>query len=121
VLVRLAPEIAARLEAEARERDVSPTEIVRGIVCERYSGAGEEAASIEEIRDLIEDRFRHTVYEISRTRSSLYNMVEQSGALGLDRPKLKDIQQSSRRDASEYLTRLDAEIERRKGAAKTNS
>ena len=73
-----------------------PTEIVRAIVCEHYSGAGEQAALMREIRDLIEDRFRHIVYEISRTRSSLYNIVEQSGALGLDRPKLKEIQQLSR-------------------------
>jgi len=69
---------------------------------------------------LIEDRFRHIVYEISRTRSSLYNIVEQSESFGLDRPKLKEIQQWSREDASEYLGRLDAEIDRRKGAAKTN-
>lgn len=113
VLVRLVPEIAARVEAEARERDASPTEIVRSIVCAHYSGAGEQAGFIREIRDLIEDRFRHIVYEISRTRSSLYNIVEQSESFGLDRPKLKEIQQWSRADASEYLGRLDAEMRRR--------
>lgn len=117
VLVRLAPEIAARVEADAREREVSPTEIVRSIVCEHYGAASEQAVLIREIRDLIEDRFRHTVYEISRTRSSLYNMVEQSEALGLDRPKLKEIQQLSRKDAADYLGRLHTEIERRKNAA----
>ena len=121
VLVRIAPEIASRVEAEARERDVSPTEIVRSIVCDHYGGAAEQAELMREIRDLIEDRFRHTVYEISRTRSSLYNMVEQSESFGLDRPKLDDIQQLSRKDASEYLGRLDAEIERRKGTPKMNS
>jgi hypothetical protein len=120
VLVRLAPEIATRVEADAREREVSQTEIVRSIVCEHYSGAGEQAALMREIRELIEDRFRHTVYEISRTRSSLYNMVEQSEPFGLDRPKLKEIQQLSREDATNYLKRLDAEIERRKGAPKTD-
>jgi hypothetical protein len=117
VLVRLAPEVASRVEADAREREVSPTEIVRSIVCEHYAATGEQAALIEEIRDLIEDRFRHTVYEISRTRSSLYYMVEESDALGLDRSKLKEIQQLSRKDAADYLGRLDAEIERRKSAA----
>lgn len=121
ITVRFAPEIAAQLEAEAQARGASPTEIVRSIVCEHYSAANEQAGLIQEIRDLIEDRFRHTVYEISRTRSSLYNMVEQSGALGLDRPKLKEIQQLSRKDASDYLGRLDAEIDRRKSIAKTNS
>jgi hypothetical protein len=120
VLVRLAPEIATRVETDARERDASPTEIVRSIVCEHYSRAGEYAL-MHEIRDLIEDRFRHTVYEISRTRSSLYNMVEQSESFGLDRPKLKDIQQLSREDATDYLKRLDAEIDRLKGAPKTNN
>jgi hypothetical protein len=118
VLVRLAPEIAARVEADAREREVSATEIVRSIVCEYYSGATEYAALMRKIADLIDDRFRHTVYEISRTRSSLYNMAEQSGALGLDGPKLKEIQQMSRKDATDYLGRLDAEIERRKSAGK---
>jgi hypothetical protein len=44
-------------------------------------------------------------------------MVERSGALGLDGPKLKEIQQLSRKDATDYLGRLDAEIERRKSAA----
>jgi hypothetical protein len=117
VLVRLAPEIAAQVEADARERAVSPTEIVRSIVCEYYGTGSEQTVLIREIRDLIEDRFRHTVYEISRTRSSLYNMVEQSDALGLARPKLKDIQQLSRKDAADYLGRLDAEIERRKSGA----
>jgi hypothetical protein len=121
VLVRLAPEIATRVETDARERDASPTEIVRSIVCEHYSRAGESAALMHEIRDLIEDRFRHTVYEISRTRSSLYNMVEQSESFGLDRPKLQDIQQLSREDATNYLKRLDAEIDRLKGATKTNN
>ena len=116
VLVRLAPEIASRVEADAREREVSATEIVRWIVCEHYGAASERTVLIREIRELIEDRFRHTVYEISRTRSSLYNMVEQSETLGLDRPKLKDIQQLSRKDAADYLGRLDAEMERRKGA-----
>ena len=117
ITVRFALEIAVRVEADARERHVSPTEIVRSIVCQHYAVTGERAALIGEIRDLIEDRFRHTVYEISRTRSSLYNMVEQSGALGLDRPTLKEIQQLSRKDAADYLGRLDAEIERRKSAA----
>jgi hypothetical protein len=113
VLVRLAPEIAARVEADAQGRNASPTEIVRSIVCEHYSGANQEAGVIGELRDLIEDRFRHIVYEISRTRSSLYNIVEQGNGFGLDRPKLKQIQQWSREDASEYLGRLDAEMRRR--------
>jgi hypothetical protein len=120
VLVRFAPEIASRLEAEARERDASPTEIVRAIVCEHYSEAGRQTELMRELGDLIEDRFRHLVYEISRTRSSVYNMVEQSPELTLDRSKLKHIQQLSRQDASDYLTRLDAEIERRKSGPKTD-
>ena len=118
--VRFAPEVAARIEADAAAQNASPTEVVRAIVCEHYRGAGEQTRLIGEIRELIEDRFRHTVYEISRTRSSLYNMVEQSEPFGLDRPKLKEIQQLSREDASNYLKRLDAEIDRRKGAAKSN-
>ena len=87
--VRFAPEVAARIEADAAAQDASPTEIVRAIVCEHYGAAGEQTRLIGEIRDLIEDRFRHTVYEISRTRSSLYNIVEQSEPFGLDRAKLK--------------------------------
>jgi hypothetical protein len=118
--VRFAPEVAARIEADAATQNASPTEIVRAIVCEHYSGAGEQTRLIGEIRELIEDRFRHTVYEISRTRSSLYNMVEQSESFGPARPKLKEIQQLSREDATNYLKRLDAEIDRRKGAAKIN-
>jgi hypothetical protein len=117
ILVRFAPELAARVEADAQARGASPTEIVRSIVCEHYSGANQEAGVIGELRDLIEDRFRHLVYEISRTRSSLYNVVEQSATFGLDRAKLKEIQRWSRDDASEYLGRLDAEMRRRVGVA----
>jgi hypothetical protein len=120
ITVRFAPEIASRLEADARERDASPTEIVRAIVCAHYSEAGRQTELMRELGDLIEDRFRHLVYEISRTRSSLYNMVEQSPELALDRPKLKEIQQWSRADASDYLTRLDAEIEGRKNLGKAS-
>jgi hypothetical protein len=47
-------------------------------------------------------------------------MVEQSEPFGLDRPKLKEIQQLSREDATNYLNRLDAEIDRRKGGPKIN-
>jgi len=119
ITVRFAPEVAARVEADAQARGASPTEIVRSIVCEHYSGANQEAGVIGELRDLIEDRFRHLVYEISRTRSSLYNVVEQSATFGLDRAKLKEIQQWSREDANEYLTRLDAEMRRRVGVAET--
>jgi hypothetical protein len=118
--VRFAPEIVARIELDAAERNASPTEVVRAIVCDHYSGAAEQAALIRGMRDLIEDCFRHTVYEISRTRSSLYNMAEQSESFGLDRPKLKQIQQLSREDAANYLTRLDAEIDRCKLSAKSN-
>jgi hypothetical protein len=116
--VRFAPEIIARIEADAAARDANPTEIVRTIICEHYSGANQEAGVIRELRELIEDRFRHLVYEISRTRSSLYNIVEQGNGFGLDRPKLKQIQQWSREDASEYLGRLDAEMRRRIEVAK---
>src|SRR5260370_29896166 len=118
--VRFAPEVVALIEADAAAENASPTEIVRAIVCEHYGAAGEQTRLIGEIRDLIEDRFRHTIYEISRTRSSLYNMVEQSESFGLDLPKLKEIQQLSREDATNYLKRLDAEIDRRKGAAQPN-
>jgi len=118
--VRFTSEVAARIEADAAAQNASPTEIVRAIVREHYRGGGEKAAMMREIRDLIEDRFRHTVYEISRTRSSLYYMVEQSEALGLDRPMLKEIQQMSRQDATEYLGRLEAEIERRQASAKAH-
>lgn len=116
--VRFAPEIVSRIEADAAAKDASPTEIVRAIVYDHYSGSGDEAALMREIRDLVEERFRHIVYEISRTRSSLYNMVEQGNGFGLDRAGLKHIQQLSRQDATDYLTRLDAEIERRKGGPK---
>jgi hypothetical protein len=113
ILVRFAPEIIARIEADAAARDATLTEIVRSIVSQHYSEISKGTELICELRNLIEGRFRHLVYEISRTRSSLYNIVEQGKGFGLDRPKLKQIQQWSREDASEYLGRLDAEMSRR--------
>ena len=41
--VRFAPEIVARIEADAAAKDASPTEIVREIVCEHYGRDGETA------------------------------------------------------------------------------
>ncbi len=120
VLVRFAPEIAARLEADARERDASPTEIVRAIVCAHYGAAGRQAELIGELRELVEDRFRHIVYEISRTRSSLYHMMEQSESIDLDRERLTVIEQWSREDAQGYLHELDAEIRRRLSPPQTS-
>jgi len=118
--VRITSEVVGQIEADAAAQNASPTEIVRAIVCKYYAETAGQAAMMREIRDLIEDPFRHIVYEISRTRSSLYNRAEQSGALGLNRQMLKEIQQLSRQDATGYLERLDAEIERRAASATTH-
>ena len=118
--IRFAPEIVARLEADALVENVSPTEIVRSIVCKHYGESREQVASFREIRELIEDRFRQTVYEISRTRSSLYHMVEQSEVLELDHTKLEEIYRLSHEGAADYLGRLDVEIDRRKNQPRAN-
>jgi hypothetical protein len=120
ITVRFAPEIATRLELDARERDASPTEIVRAIVCEHYSGTAEQAALMREMRDLIEDRFRHIVYEISRTRASLYRIAEESPGIELSTEALRDIFEITRGDARIYIDKLEAEIRRRLGPLPTN-
>ncbi|GEM_PF-5174037 len=116
ITVRFAPEIAARLEAEARERDASPTEIVRAIVREHYSGQARQTELIGELRELIEDRFRHIVYEISRTRASLYRIAEESPGIELSAETLRGIFEITRDDARIYIDTLDAEICRRLSA-----
>ncbi len=121
VLVRFAPEIVARIEADAAAKDISPTEIVREIVCEHYGGGGRQSEPIRELHDLIEDRFRHIVYEISRTRTSLYHMMEQSESIDLDGDRLSEIEQWSREDAQQYVVELDAEIQRRLGPLPVHS
>ena len=120
ITVRFAPEIVARLEAEARERDASPTEIVRAIVREHYSERGKETELIRELRELIEDRFRHIVYEISRTRASLYRIAEESPGIELSTETLRGIFEITRDDARIYIDRLDAEIRRRLGPLPAN-
>jgi hypothetical protein len=120
VLVRFAPEIVARLETDARERDASPTEIVRAIVCAHYGAAGRQAELIGELRELIEDRFRHIVYEISRTRASLYRIAEESPGIELSTETLRGIFEVTREDARIYIDRLDAEIRRRLSAPQAN-
>ncbi|MGO9059224.1 MAG: hypothetical protein ACLQU2_17820 [Candidatus Binataceae bacterium] len=80
ILVRLTPEIAARVEAAAQERGASPTEIVRSIVAEHYNQPTDTSAVIGELRALRkaqDDRFWHLVYEHSRTRCSLYSIAEE--------------------------------------------
>jgi hypothetical protein len=111
--IRFAPEIVARIEADAAAKDASPTEIVRSIVCAHYSGAGEQTAQMREVRELIEDRFRHIVYEISRTRASLYRIAEESPGIELSTEALRGIFEVTRDDARIYIDKLDAEIRRR--------
>jgi hypothetical protein len=118
--VRFAAELVARIEADAAAQNASPTEIVRSIVFEHYSGAGERAALMREIRDLIEDRFRHIVYEISRTRASLYRIAEESPGIELSTEALRDIFEITRGDARIYIDKLEAEIRRRLGPLPTN-
>lgn len=113
--VRFAPEVVGRIEADAIAGNVSPTEIVRSIVCEHYQGTSEQAGLMQELRDLVEDRFRHIVYEISRTRASLYRIAEQSPGLELSGEALRSVFEITREDARIYIDRLDAEIRRRLG------
>jgi hypothetical protein len=111
--VRFTPEIVARIEAEAAAKAASPTEIVRSIVCAHYTAAGEQTALMREVRELIEDRFRHIVYEISRTRASLYRIAEESPGIELSTEALRGIFEVTRDDARIYIDKLDAEIRRR--------
>jgi len=104
VLVRFAPEIASRLEADARERDASPTEIVREIVCEHYGRDGEAAgvralsAELRALGERLDERFWQLMYEHSRNRNSLFDIalapVRDEQAL---RAILKDSKESARR------------------------
>lgn len=75
---------------------------------------------MREIRDLIEDRFRHIVYEISRTRASLYRIAEESPGIELSTEALRDIFEITRGDARIYIDKLEAEIRRRLGPLPTN-
>jgi hypothetical protein len=104
VLVRFAPEIASRLEADAHERDASPTEIVRAIVCAHYGGDGETAgvralsAELRALGERLDERFWQLMYEHSRNRNSLFDIalapVRDEQAL---RAILKDSKESARR------------------------
>ena len=119
--VRFGPEIVARLENEAAAKNVSPTEIVRSIVCEHYAAASDQRELPPQICGLIEDRFRHIVYEISRTRASLYHIAEQSPGLQISTDMLRKIFEVTREDARMYLEKLDAEMKRRQSAPEQNA
>jgi hypothetical protein len=104
ITVRFAPEIASRLEADAHERDASPTEIVRAIVCAHYGGDGETAgvralsAELRALGERLDERFWQLMYEHSRNRNSLFDIalapVRDEQAL---RAILKDSKESARR------------------------
>jgi hypothetical protein len=104
ITVRFAPEIASRLEADAREREASPTEIVRSIVCAHYGGDGETVAvralgaELRALGEKLDERFWQLMYEHSRNRNSLFDIalapVRDEQAL---RAILKDSKESARR------------------------
>lgn len=104
VLVRFAPEIVARIEADAAAKDASPTEIVREIVCAHYGGDGEIAgvralsAELRALGERLDERFWQLMYEHSRNRNSLFDIalapVRDEQAL---RAILKDSKESARR------------------------
>ena len=119
--IRFAPEIVFRLETEAAAKNVSPTEIVRSIVCEHYAEAGDPKELIRQVSELIEDRFRHIVYEISRTRASLYHIAEQSPGLQISTDMLRKIFEVTREDARKYLEKLEAEMKRRQSTPEENA
>jgi hypothetical protein len=102
--VRFAPEIVARIEADAAAKDASPTEIVREIVCAHYSGDRETAgvralsAELRALGERLDERFWQLMYEHSRNRNSLFDIalapVRDEQAL---RAILKDSKESARR------------------------
>lgn len=121
VLVRIPSEIAARIDADAQERGTNPTEIVRAIIREHYNKAANHSASVIELNDLIEDRFGHIVYEISRTRASLYHIAQQSPGLQISTDMLRKIFEVTCDDARMYLDKLEAEMKRRQSVPEQNA
>ena len=115
ILVRLTPEIAALVEAEAQERSASPTEVVRSIVAKHYSEATDGGALIGELRELrkaLDHRFWHLVYEHSRTRCSLYSIAEEPKR---DIETLLRIFEEAKQLAAKYVSECK-EAERRSDA-----
>jgi hypothetical protein len=115
ITVRFAPEIAARVEAEAQERGASPTEIVRSIVAEHYNQPTDTGALIGELRGLrkaLDERFWHLVYEHSRTRCSLYSIAEEPKR---DLETLLRIFEEAKQLAAKYVNECK-EAERRSDA-----
>jgi hypothetical protein len=109
---RMAPEIAARLEEEATNRELTTSELVREIVTRHYeksaarqAGSG-ELMSAAESGDDAERRFQQVIFEIGKIRSAVLRI----GLQTIPEEIMEQILAAATSDAKGYAARVVARM-----------
>jgi predicted DNA-binding protein len=105
---RIAPEIATRLEADARNRELTTSELVREIVTTHYeksaeTGGTESVASEAEA----ERRFQQLIFDICKTRSAVLRI----GLQTISEETMEQILAAATHDARNYAALVAAGID----------
>jgi hypothetical protein len=108
---RIAPEIATRLEAEATNRELTTSELVRQIVTTHYgkstapeTSSGQSAASEADG----ERRFQQLIFEIGKTRSAVLRI----GLQTIPEETMEQILAAATDDAKNYATLVAAGVDK---------
>jgi hypothetical protein len=100
--VRLAPELLKRIERIARARGISPRQLIRAVLAERFSGecgAHPDGAVAESNQHRTLDQI---LFDLTRTRLTVQHLLDnQVGSEVTDQ-----IRQTAQQEAERYMQRL---------------
>lgn len=100
--VRLAPKLLERIEKAARERAISPRNLIRAVLTEHFGGDGRPsfAGPIDESNQ--HPSLDQILFDLTRTRLTLQHLLDhQVGSEATDQ-----IRQTSQQEAERYMHRL---------------
>lgn len=100
--VRLAPELLEQIEKTARERGISPRNLIRAVLAERFAnGPGlQQQGSTSQTNQ--QGGLDQILYDLTRTRLTLQHLIDhQVGSEVTDQ-----IRQAAQQEAESYMRRL---------------
>ena len=105
ITFRLPETAAEQLEQHAKETGTSVSKLLQDLVADFFDEQNPEFA--EAPNPLLIRYLLHIIYELVRTRVSLFRIAE--GRM-VDETGLQEIYESARETAQKYIRRLDAEL-----------
>ena len=99
--VRLAPELLEQIEKTARERGISPRNLIRAVLAERF-GQRSGLQSKDRLQANQQGSLDQILYDLTRTRLTLQHLIDhQVGSEVTDQ-----IRQAAQQEAQSYMRRL---------------